>query len=136
MSAAEFSLIDRYFLCCPPTAQRVPLGIGDDAAAVSPGSHPWRCSYATVKGDYATVDPVAAAQQLIATSCDALLHHGDTPRLFTLTATLPAVDHDWLQAFSAQLATLCKRRGLALIGGDTSRGDLSLQVFMFGTAAA
>lgn len=135
MSGAEFSLIDTYFTRCAAALDEVCLGIGDDAAVVAGSAAAWRCCYCTVKGSYGTLAADETADTLLVTSCASLIEHGFKPRLFTLAATLPDIDHSWLQNFSDRTQALCLEHRLALVGGDTSRGAFSLQVFVFGSTA-
>ena len=54
------------------------------------------------------------------------------PLGFTLALTLPTATPDWLQGFAAGLNQMAQGCGLALIGGDTTRGPLSLTLTVFG----
>jgi thiamine-monophosphate kinase len=57
---------------------------------------------------------------------------GAAPRYATLALTLPAVDNDWLAEFSAGFFALADRSDIELIGGDTTRGPLSITVTVMG----
>jgi thiamine-monophosphate kinase len=57
---------------------------------------------------------------------------GAEPVAFTLALTLPTVSADWLQSFAEGLNQMAQRCGLRLIGGDTTRGPLSLTLTVFG----
>ena len=53
-----------------------------------------------------------------------------------LALTLPAVDHDWLAAFAKGFFDLAEEFGVSLIGGDTTRGPLTLTVTIMGEVPA
>jgi thiamine-monophosphate kinase len=57
---------------------------------------------------------------------------GATPIAFTLALTLPTVTADWLQAYAHGLNQMAQSCGVALVGGDTTRGPLSLTMTVFG----
>ena len=50
--------------------------------------------------------------------------------------TLPQADAGWLAAFAEGLNQAAGRYGLRLIGGDTTRGSLSLTMTVFGRVPA
>jgi thiamine-monophosphate kinase len=51
---------------------------------------------------------------------------------FTLALTLPRAEPAWLQAFALGLDRMAQACSVRLIGGDTSRGPLSLTLTVFG----
>src|SRR5689334_20370732 len=57
---------------------------------------------------------------------------GAEPAWALLALTLPRADDAWLAQFSRAAGDLCRKHGLALIGGDTTRGPLSITVTMVG----
>jgi thiamine-monophosphate kinase len=57
---------------------------------------------------------------------------GATPAWALLSLTLPAVEESWLAEFSAGLGTLARAHEVALVGGDTTRGPLTLGVQVLG----
>jgi thiamine-monophosphate kinase len=57
---------------------------------------------------------------------------GATPRWATLALALPRADARWLTAFSRGFMALARRFGVDLIGGDTTRGPLTLCVQIMG----
>jgi len=57
---------------------------------------------------------------------------GAKPLSVTLALTLPSVDEQWLKAFSKGFLTLAERYNVDLIGGDTTRGPLTLSVQAMG----
>ncbi|RMO52803.1 Thiamine-monophosphate kinase [Pseudomonas amygdali pv. eriobotryae] len=71
-----------------------------------------------------------------AVSASDLAAMGARPVAFTLALTLPQVDADWLQAFARGLNHMALGCSLRLIGGDTTRGPLSLTLTVFGAVPA
>jgi thiamine-monophosphate kinase len=57
---------------------------------------------------------------------------GATPAWATLALTVPGVDAEWLAQFSSGLLDLAAAHGVALVGGDTTRGPLTLSVQLMG----
>src|SRR3546814_20898089 len=57
---------------------------------------------------------------------------GATPFAFTLALTLPTVTADWLQAYARGLNQMARACDVALVGGDTTRGPLSMTLTVFG----
>ena len=61
---------------------------------------------------------------------------GATPRWITLALALPAADEAWLGAFSSGLFALAERHGVELVGGDTTRGPLAIDITAMGEVPA
>jgi thiamine-monophosphate kinase len=57
---------------------------------------------------------------------------GAAPVAFTLALALPAVQEAWLAAFSEGLLKLADEHGCELIGGDTTKGPLTISITVFG----
>jgi thiamine-monophosphate kinase len=60
---------------------------------------------------------------------------GAEPAWATLSLTMPEVDEGWLQAFADGFFSLADRYGVQLVGGDTTRGPLSVTVQVHGLVA-
>jgi thiamine-monophosphate kinase len=61
---------------------------------------------------------------------------GAEPAWALLGITLPAADESWLAGFSAGFDALARRQGVALVGGDTTRGPLTISVMLAGIVPA
>ncbi|MCG8325562.1 MAG: thiamine-phosphate kinase, partial [Thiotrichales bacterium] len=57
---------------------------------------------------------------------------GSTPKWITLALTLPEANGAWLREFSQGLFSLARRFDLALIGGDITRGPLTITIQIHG----
>lgn len=142
MSAlGEFDLIERWFRR-PQDQQRglVALGSGDDCALLnSPAGIQWAVSTDTlVEGRHflSTVAPRALGHKCLAVNLSDLAACGAQAQACTLNLTLPRVDADWLDAFSAGFFALADAHDLVLCGGDTTAGPLSITVTVMGTVGA
>lgn len=134
----EFELIGHYFAsaACAQASDGVALGIGDDCALLDvPAGEQLAVSTDTlVAGVHFphNPDPCLLAQRALAVSVSDLAAMGATPLGFTLALTLEAADADWLQAFAQGLDEMARACSISLIGGDTTRGPLSLTLTVFG----
>ncbi|WP_122581045.1 thiamine-phosphate kinase [Pseudomonas viridiflava] len=138
----EFELIRHYFAAapCAQAREEVALGIGDDCAllALPPGEQMAISSDTLVAGVHFpdVCDPFLLGQRALAVSASDLAAMGARPVGFTLALTLPSVDIDWLEAFAFGLSRMAQQCSLSLIGGDTTRGPLSLTLTVFGGVPA
>ncbi len=135
----EFELIRNYFAAapCARPGEGVALGIGDDCAllSVAAGEQLAVSTDTLVAGVHFpdVCDPFLLGQRALGVSASDLAAMGASPLAFTLALTLPQVSADWLEAFARGLNTMAQSCGLRLIGGDTTRGPLSLTLTVFGT---
>lgn len=133
----EFDLIARYFT---RPARRNPLGVGDDCALLqpAPGMQLAVSTDLLVEGRHflSTVDPRRLGHKALAVNLSDLAACGARPLAFTLSLSLPAVDEAWLAGFSAGLFALAEAHGCELVGGDTTRGPLCINITVFGEVPA
>jgi len=131
----EFELIERFFR----RAHRDPavrIGIGDDAAVVAPAPG-MELAFSVdmlVEGRHflPDVDPSALGHKTLAVNLSDMAAMGATPRWALLAGALPDNDERWVAAFAGGLFALAERFGVALIGGDTTRGPRNLCVTIIG----
>jgi thiamine-monophosphate kinase len=132
----EFELIARYFDRPLPADAAVSLGIGDDCALLAPApEHALAIStdmLVSGRHFFADADPVSIGWKTLAVNLSDLAAMGARPLAFTLALALPAVDEAWLTAFCRGLFACAGRFGCSLVGGDTTRGPLTLAVTVFG----
>jgi thiamine-monophosphate kinase len=133
----EFDLIARYFT---RPALRNPLGVGDDCALLqpAPGMQLAVSTDLLVEGRHflSTVDPRALGHKALAVNLSDLAACGAQPLAFTLSLALPAVDERWLAGFSQGLFALAEAHDCELVGGDTTRGPLAINITVFGEVPA
>jgi thiamine-monophosphate kinase len=140
MPESEFSLIDQYFRRSGAERADVALGIGDDAALlrVPDGQELVVTVDTLVAGVHFPADtpPEAIGHKALAVNLSDLAAMGATPAWVTLALTLPAAEHDWLEAFAAGFFALAMTHEVQLVGGDTTRGPLSITVQAMGLVPA
>ncbi|QHG63095.1 thiamine-phosphate kinase [Pseudomonas putida] len=138
----EFELINHYFAAapCAQGGEGVALGIGDDCALLDlpPGEQLAVSTDTLVAGVHfpAVCDPLLLGQRSLAVAASDLAAMGATAIGFTLALTLPDVGPDWLAAYADGLSRMAHRCRMSLIGGDTTRGPLSITVTVFGRVPA
>lgn len=136
----EFQLIRHYFTGLTVGHEGVVLGIGDDAALLSvPQDHQLVVTTDTlVAGRHfpQQTRPFDIGWKALAVNLSDLAAMGAAPRWFTLALTLPEQSADWLAAFSEGLKALADLHGVALVGGDTTRGPLSITITAMGVLRA
>jgi thiamine-monophosphate kinase len=143
----EFDLIRRFFMrdgdCggAPSDAARaaqsgVVLGIGDDAAvlALPAGSELIAAVDTIVAGRHFPEgsDARSIGHRALAVNLSDIAAMGATPAWATLALTLPSAEAAWLQRFSTGLLDLADANGVVLVGGDTTRGPLTVSVQILG----
>ncbi|WP_226572236.1 thiamine-phosphate kinase [Mangrovibacter yixingensis] len=136
MACGEFSLIDRYFNRVSSSRRDVETGIGDDCALlVVPERQTLAISTDTlVSGIHFLPDmaPADIACKALAVNISDLAAMGADPAWLTLALTLPDVDESWLAAFSDSLFEQLSYYDMQLIGGDTTKGPLSMTLGIHG----
>jgi thiamine-monophosphate kinase len=132
----EFALIRRWFAALTPPAANIPLGIGDDAALLAPptGEQLAITSDTLVAGRHFPEETAAfdIGWKALAVNLSDLAAMGAQPYAFTLALTLPQLDAAWLDGFSQGLQRCAAETGIALVGGDTTRGPLSITITALG----
>ena len=130
----EFELIRRYFLR-QDQPDDVVTGIGDDGAVIrpSPGKELVTVVDTLVADTHfpRSIDPADIGYRAVAVNLSDMAAMGAIPRWMTLALTLTRAEPDWLERFAAGLYEAAKDSDVALIGGDTTRGEqlvVSVQV--------
>ena len=133
--ASEFDLIAR-IRARVAARDDVILGIGDDAAIVAPPPHRHLVvAMDTLNAGVHFPAETAAADigwKALAVNLSDLAAMGATPAWCTLSLSLPQSDAAWIDAFLDGFLSLAARHEVALIGGDTTRGPLSVCVTAHG----
>lgn len=136
MSVNEFELIARYFTGQQAEASGLVLGIGDDAAVLEcPSDQQLVVTTDTLNaGIHFPKDTDAAdiARKALSVNLSDIAAMGARPAFFTLSLCLPDADETWLQAFSRGLFEVATGSQVCLVGGDTTRGPLSVSITLFG----
>lgn len=134
----EFELIRQYFQGLGPMAAG-DVGVGDDGAVLSiPAGFSLVTSIDTQLADVhfpADAPAEFIARRALRCALSDLAAMGASAHSFTLALTLPAADPVWLQAFSRGLREDADAFHCPLVGGDTTRGPLSITVQVLGLVA-
>ena len=136
---AEFDLIQAIRTRAGDGAGVV-LGIGDDAAVLQPP--PGQQLVVTADTLNAGVHFPAGARaadigwKALAVNLSDLASMGARPAWCTLSLSLPQADPAWLEGFLDGFLELARDHGIALVGGDTTRGPLSIAVTAMGLVQA
>ena len=131
----EFDLIAR-IRARVATRGDVVLGIGDDAALLQvPPDRQLAVSMDTLNaGVHFPEDtpPSAIGWKALAVNLSDLAAMGAQPAWCTLSLSLPQADPAWIDAFLDGFLSLAGQHDVALVGGDTTRGPLSIAVTAMG----
>ncbi len=137
----EFQLIQQFFQReqAEQPAEGVLLGIGDDCALLQiPEGKQLAVSVDTLVADVhfpAEADAELIAERALRTNLSDLAAMGADALWFTLALTLPEANEDWLRRFSRGLFACAREYKIALIGGDTTSGPLSITIQVMGAVA-
>ncbi|WP_160152481.1 thiamine-phosphate kinase [Microbulbifer sp. ALW1] len=144
----EFELIREYFssrfqagtqpghVADGSAGNGVVLGIGDDCALLAPPPGKLLAtSVDTLVADVhfpAKADPYRIASRALRVNLSDLAAMNAQPLWFTLALTLPQSNPEWLEPFARGLAETAHQYGITLIGGDTTKGPLSITIQVTG----
>ena len=135
----EFSLIQRFFSASDVNEHKngVILGIGDDAAILKAAKDEellitTDTLISAVHFPQET-DPAAIGHKSLAVNLSDIAAMGGQARWFTLALSLPESNEAWLKSFSEGLLALAKLFNVRLVGGDTTRGPLSITITVLGS---
>ncbi|HEY1900663.1 MAG TPA: thiamine-phosphate kinase [Steroidobacteraceae bacterium] len=136
MPLSEVELIARFFSRCGRQRSDVVLGVGDDGAVLEcpPGSQLVAAIDSVVEGIH--FPPGSPARSIghraLAVNLSDLAAMGARPAWALLALALPAADEAWLTQFSAGLDALAALHEVALVGGDTTGGNLCVTIQVLG----
>ena len=136
MPLGEFELIDRYFRAAGALRADVVLGVGDDGALLRPpAEHDLvAVSDTLVEGVHFPKNspPQSIGHRALAVNLSDIAAMGATPAWALLSLTLPNNDEPWIAAFARGFSALAVQHEVALVGGDTTRGPLTIGVQVLG----
>lgn len=137
---SEFALIDTIRALTTLARGDVGLGIGDDAALLElpPGQQLVACTDTLVEGVHFLrgTAPADLGWKALAVNLSDLAAMGATPAWALLALTLPAAGRDFVQGFAEGYAALARQHGVALVGGDTTQGSLTITLTTLGGVPA
>ena len=130
---SEFDIIRKYFTRPTPSAV---IGVGDDCALLRPrlGMLLAISTDMLLAGRhfFPDADPGKLGHKALAVNLSDLAAMGADPRWATLAIALPDADEKWISAFADGFFRLAGRWEVELIGGDTTRGALTIVVTIIG----
>lgn len=136
MTMSEYEIIRRIFDDRRIDRGDVATGIGDDGAVVR---IPDECDLVTVIDTLVAgvhfppeTRPEDVGYKALAVNLSDVAAMGAIPAWATLALTLPRADEAWLRAFSRGFFEMAGKYGVQLIGGDTTRGPLTVTVHVQG----
>lgn len=134
MVLGEFSIIDEFFTRLGASRGDVVVGVGDDGALLAPLADHRLVTAARTQhlsaGDLP--DGATLARRLVSGAVTELAMGGARPAWLTLILTLPEADASWLAGFGQGMDEITTDLGLALVGGDTTRGPGRITVIAHG----
>ena len=130
---SEFEIIERYF---KKKMKQTALGVGDDAAMI----HVRNNYQLAISSDMLienihflkNTNPSHLGWKSLAVNLSDIAAMGATPKWATLSISLPKINHAWLKKFSKGFFKCADKFGIDLIGGDTTRGPLSISITIMG----
>jgi thiamine-monophosphate kinase len=132
----EFHLIERIRELTAQPRDDVRIGIGDDAAVLAPppGQELAVAIDTLVEGVHFPPGTAAAdiGWKALAVNLSDLAAMGASPAWALLALTLPSADAAFVEGFAEGFAKLAQPHRLALVGGDTTRGPLTISVVVHG----
>lgn len=132
----EFNFIEHYLAARQPQRKDVHLALGDDCAIVNVPENV-RLAISTdtlVAGTHflANANPAWVAHKALASNISDLAAMGATPAWVSMALTLPEINPDWLTPFCDAFFDLANYYNVQLIGGDTTKGPLSITLTVQG----
>jgi len=130
----EFELIEKYF---NKKSMKAHKGIGDDAALFERDKD----NYWAISTDMLNekihflpnTNPYKLGWKAMAVNVSDILSMGASPMFALLSIALPKSNSEWLKKFSQGFFACCKLYNAELIGGDTTKGPLSINVTVLGS---
>ena len=139
LSLGERKIIQKYFSDVGSAylaEQGIRVSVGDDAAIISnPHDKESVVSIDTsIEGIHflSSMKAKDIAYRSVAVALSDLAACGATPAWYTLALSMESYDEDWLKEFSEGLRIVSDEFRLPLVGGDTTKGALSISVQVTG----
>ena len=139
LSLGERKIIQKYFSDVGSAylaEQGIRVSVGDDAAIISnPRDKESVVSIDTsIEGIHflSSMKAKDIAYRSVAVALSDLAACGATPAWYTLALSMESYDEDWLKEFSEGLRIVSDEFRLPLVGGDTTKGALSISVQVTG----
>ena len=139
-STSEFDLIRQYLTGIGAARHDVLVDVGDDCALLRvPAGRELAVGIDTLVAGVHFLpdcDPEALGWKALAVSLSDLAAVGAEPAWATLALTMPAANAGWLGAFARGFGALATAEEVRLVGGDLTRGPLTITVQAHGLVPA
>lgn len=126
----EFELIYRYF--SDIGTKNLPIGIGDDAAVINIAEgqaiHMTTATLTSATPYLKPNNPAQIARLVLSTALNRMAATGTKGSWFSLSLTIPNKEDSWLEKFAFALNEVAHVEHIYLLGGDTTRGPLCIQI--------
>lgn len=137
---SEFAVIQRLLRDAPPWRNDVIVGPGDDGAvlAVPAGFELVLTTDTLISGRHFPADTAAEdiGWKALAVNLSDLAAMAAEPAWITVALSLPGNDESWVAGFVSGLLQLLRSSGASLVGGDLTRGPLSITIQAAGLVPA
>ena len=135
----EHLLIQKYFSDIGTAflaEHNVEITVGDDASVISSSRNTQQINSldTSIEGVHflSSMSPDDIAYRSCVIALSDLAACGARPKWYSIAITLPQVEHSWLNSFSIGLQKFSDEYRIPLIGGDTTKGKLSITVQVMG----
>lgn len=132
MALSEFSIIRQYLSDITEHDGSVQYGIGDDAAIIQvPTGMQLIASIDTVLQDTHFPSSTSATDlghKALAVNLSDMMAMGAVPKWVLLSLSMPVAEPEWIEKFAIGFGALARQHAISLIGGDISKGPLSVTV--------
>ena len=134
----EHKIIQKYFSDVGSAylaEQGIRVSVGDDAAIINPSNKELVVSIDTsIEGTHflSSMQAKDIAYRSVAVALSDLAACGATPAWYTLALSMEGFNEDWIKEFGEGLQLISDEYRIPLIGGDTTKGPLSISVQVTG----
>ncbi|CAL4324714.1 Thiamine-monophosphate kinase [Buchnera aphidicola (Neophyllaphis podocarpi)] len=132
----EFKIIKQFFNKKQKKTKNLIKGIGDDSALINiPSKYNLAISTDTlVEGVHflKNIKPQDLGYKVLAVNLSDMAAMGAVPKWITIAITIPKINSYWLKNFTKGLFLLLNKYNMKLIGGDTTKGNLSINISIYG----
>jgi thiamine-monophosphate kinase len=132
----EEGIIDYIKSNIKTTSGNVVKSIGDDCAVIkiSPKKYFVITTDTSLMGPHFTKNysPYEIGYKSLATNLSDIAAMGCVPKYIFMALTIPKLESEWVKSFYKGIKCLTEKYNVALIGGDTNRGPLSISIQVIG----
>ena len=132
----EEGIIDYIKSNIKTTSRDVIKSIGDDCAVIKVSSNKYFVitTDTSLMGPHFTKNysPYEIGYKSLATNLSDIAAMGCVPKYIFMALTIPKLESVWIKSFYKGIKYLTEKHNVALIGGDTNRGPLSISIQVIG----